>query len=121
MTKIVRCGRTIAGGYVAYDVQWEGSIEGSLVLWSLVISSADESESVRVVHERTDGEATGQYIEDLTTGSRQTVEPDADCRDQEITVRFPENLVGVAIEWPLWRVVLTVDGSDISSMIVPLR
>jgi hypothetical protein len=34
-------------------------------------------------------------------------------------VRFPAEVVGVAVEWPVWTTVLTIEGEDVSHMVVP--
>ena len=119
MTQIVGCGRTVAGGHVAYDIQWDEDPTGRVVQWVMEVSSADDTETVRLVHERVDGRPSDQYVEDVGSGRRTPVEPDADLRDEEVTVRFPLDVVGVAIEWPAWKGVLAIDGQDVSSMVVP--
>lgn len=119
MTQIVGCGRTVAGGHVAYDISWDEDPAGGAVGWAMEIGSPDDSETVRLVHELVDGGPSEQYAQDMGSGRRTSVEPDADLREHEITVRFPDDVVGVAAEWPTWKAVLTVDGVDVSSMVVP--
>ena len=119
MTQIVGCGRTVAGGHVAYDIQWDHDPAGKVVRWVMEVGSPDASETVRLVHELVDGRPSEQYVEDVASGRRTPVDGDADQRDQEITVRFPLDVVGVAVEWPAWRAVLVVDGEEASSMVVP--
>lgn len=117
MTKISHCGRTVTTALVAYDIRWEGDLSGSDVLWSMVVSSPDSDETVHLAYARSAGEFAGQYVE-ASTG-RQPVAEDADVDDGEITVRFPANLVGVAVEWPVWTAVLTIDGEHVSQLVVP--
>ena len=120
MTEITGCGRTMAGKYIAFDIQWDGPLQGHSVTWSMVVSSEDGQGAVRLAYESTGGEVAAQYVADETSGRRTPVDRDADLRDQEITVRFPANVVGVAIEWPVWKAVLTVDGEDVASQIAQL-
>jgi hypothetical protein len=112
---IVECGRTIAGDVVAFDIQWEGEPEGDVV-WAAKVTSADQSETVELGYTRS---AAGeqQYVE--SEGRRVTVDADADVSDGEVTVRFPASTVGVAIEWPAWCAVLTVDGEVVSEHVIP--
>jgi hypothetical protein len=84
------------------------------VQWSMVV--ADGEEEVRLVHGRRTGGAE-QYVVGLT--GREDTEPDADLSEGQITVRFPADLVGVAVEWPVWTAVLTVAGEDVSQRVVP--
>jgi hypothetical protein len=112
---IHNCGRTISGGFVAFDMRWDGRVPSDRdVQWSARVSEGREE--VRLVHARTAGRAE-QYI--LGAGGRQDVDPDADLSDDEITVRFPAEVVGVAVEWPMWTTVLTIEGEDVSHMVVP--
>ncbi len=111
MTSIESAGRTITGDLVAFDVSWDGPLTGSTVIWSMVVS--DGASEVRLCHERAGEDAT-QYVVDATTGRRRDVAVDADLHDEEITVRFPADAVGVAVEWPVWVAVVTVDGQDVA-------
>ncbi len=113
--EITNCGRTVAGDFVAWDVEWDGDLpDDADVQWSMVV--ADGEEEVRLVHGlRTDG--IEQYI--VGAAGRDDVEADADLSDGQITVRFPADLVGVAVEWPVWTAVLTVAGEDVSQQVVP--
>ena len=111
--EITHCGRTVSGDFVAWDIRWEGGMpDGAVVQWSMVV--ADEDEEVRLIHGRR-GSTTEQYV--VGAGGREDVEPDADVSEHEITVRFPADLVGVAVEWPVWTAVVTVDGEDVSQMV----
>lgn len=112
---IHNCGRTISGGFVAFDMRWEGEVpaDGD-VQWSARVSEGQEE--VRLVHARSAGIAE-QYI--LGGAGRHDVDPDADLEDDEITVRFPAEVVGVAVEWPVWTTVITIDGEDVTHMVVP--
>jgi hypothetical protein len=116
MVRIVECGRTLAGDYVAFDIQWEGDLDtpGS-VLWAMSVSS-DGGETVRLGYQRSGDDAT-QFVDDDVSGRRSEVDPDADVGDGEITVRFPAPAVGVAVEWPLWRALLVVDGEQVADCI----
>jgi hypothetical protein len=117
MIDIRHCGRTVAGDFIAFDIKWEGALPASSsVAWSMVLTGPDGTETIRLVHER--GEQPAQYVE-ASTG-RQDVDPDADIDDSEITVRFPANIVGVAVEWPVWTAVMTVDGEEAASCVVPV-
>jgi hypothetical protein len=118
MVSIQRAGRTITGDLVAFDVRWEGPLEGSRVAWSMVVS--DGSSEVRLCHEQTGEKAAGQYVVDGVSGRRQEVAVDADLHGEEITVRFPADAVGVAVEWPMWVAVVTVDGRDVAHQAVPV-
>ena len=111
MVSIARAGRTLTGDLVAFDVSWDGPLTGSTVVWSMVVS--DGASEVRLCHERA-GEEAAQYVVDATTGRRQDVAVDADLHGEEITVRFPADAVGVAVEWPMWVAVVTVDGQDVA-------
>ncbi|HET6563758.1 MAG TPA: hypothetical protein VFG72_17950 [Marmoricola sp.] len=118
MTSIEHAGRTTTGDLVAFDIRWEGGLAGSTVVWSMVVAEAGSE--VRLCHERVDGRPTGQYVVDGGTGRRHDVELDADLHDDEITVRFPADVVGVAVEWPVWKAVVTVDGQDVAHHVVPV-
>lgn len=121
MVQITHCGRTIAGEFVAFDIRWEGSIHGSTVLWSVVISNDDGSERLQLGHERSvDGAFRSQYVFSGNSAEKQELDEDADLRDGELTVRYPASIVGVAVEWPVWKAVLTVDGEDVDSQVISL-
>lgn len=47
------------------------------------------------------------------------VRPDADLDAEKITVRFPASVVGVAVEWPSWQAVITVDAREVASSAAP--
>ena len=120
MTSIDHCGRTIAGDVVAFDICWEGSLPAEAALvWSMVVTDEVGHESLVLSHARR-GEVIEQYAVDPETGRREDVEPDADLSDREITVRFPANIVGVAVECPVWKAVISADGDDLASKLVPL-
>ncbi len=111
--EITHCGRTVSGDFVAWDIRWEGELpEGAAVQWSMVV--ADEDEEVRLIHGLR-GSAAEQYV--VGAAGRDDVEPDADVSEHEITVRFPADVVGVAVEWPVWTAVLTVNGEDVSHQV----
>jgi hypothetical protein len=116
---IEHCGRTVAGDVVGVDLHWDGPLAGRVVAWSMRVGSDDGSDELRLVHRR-DGERVEQFVEGLRTGRRDDVEPDADIRDDEIVMRFPADVVGTAVEWPVWTAVITVDGEDVASRVVPL-
>ena len=118
MVSIGHAGRTITGDLVAFDVRWEGSLPGASVVWSMVVS--DGASEVRLSHERAGDEAVGQYVVDSASGRRSDVDVDADVQDDEITARFPADVVGVAVEWPVWVAVVTVDGQDVAHQAVPV-
>jgi len=119
MVQISRCGRTIAGDFVAFDIGWEGELNGSTVLWSVVISSDDSNERLQLGHERgVDGSFRSQFVFSGNSADQEQLKEDADLRDGEITVRFPAPVVGVAVEWPVWRAVITVDGEDLDSQVI---
>jgi hypothetical protein len=117
MVSIAHAGRTTTGDLVAFDVRWEGPLTGSSVVWTMVVS--DGVSEVRLCHERA-GDAVRQYVVDGTTGRRRDVDADADVGEDEVTVRFPAEAVGVAVEWPVWVAVVTVDGQDVAHNAVPV-
>jgi hypothetical protein len=57
---------------------------------------------------------------DGVSGRRHDLAEDADLSDDELVVRFPANVVGVAVEWPVWTAVITVDGDDVAHHVVPV-
>jgi hypothetical protein len=115
---IKHCGRTLAGDYVAFDIQWEGSVPFEADAgWTMVVTAPDGVETVRLEHRRTAGVAT-QFVE--AAAGRVEMDPDVDLDEGEITARFKADVVGVAVEWPVWTAVLSVDGTDVSSMVVPI-
>ena len=116
MTEIVECGRTIAGEIVAFDIQWDEDFDAADVAWAVHIRSHDGAEQVRLVHELVGG-SSSQYVEGPT--GRQHVDVDADLGTDEVTVRFPANVVGVAVDWPVWTAVLTIEGEDVSEQVIP--
>ncbi len=122
MAKIQECGRSIGGGTVAVDIEWQGELSGSSIAWVVTISSSDGSEHVRLVHERSgDGSSDAaegvQYVE--RDGSRHEVGDDADVHDDHITARFPLDTVGVAADWPVWKAALHSDGSPVDEAVIP--
>ncbi len=117
MTEILECGRTLAGSVVAFSLEWDGTLDGRTVAWSVVVTSEDASESVRLGYERTDGRFSGQYVEGPR--GRAEVTEDATLDGQVLTVRFPADLVGVAVEWPVWRARIAVDGVTVAERVVP--
>lgn len=121
MVEILGAGRTIGGGFVVFDIAWDGDLtESRSVLWSMEVSSGDGTDAIDLGHLRVDGAFSSQFVDDQASGRRKEVAEDADLRDDEITVRFPENLVGVAVEWPVWRAVIALDGVPVASQLVAL-
>ena len=118
MVEITHCGRTISGDVVGIDIRWDGDLaaQGS-VLWSMLVTSDDDSDEVHLGYVRS-GDSVEQFVDDRTTGRRHSLEPDADVDDDEIILRFPTNVVGVAVEWPVWKAVITVDGQEVATRIV---
>ena len=116
---IDHCGRTIAASVVAFDVRWTGALpEGHDVTWAVRVTSDDGASQVELGHRRT-GQVVAQYVRDLTTGRTQEVGADADLDADGITVRFPAEVVGQAVEWPTWQAVIGVDGVEVTSLAVP--
>jgi hypothetical protein len=114
MVQIVGCGRTIGGGVVAFHIEWDGDLPGeSSVLWSMEISNGEES--VHLGHQRNGGEFVAQFVDASSTGGRADVPEDADLGGTDITARFPEDVVGVAVEWPVWKALIVVDGAEVAS------
>ena len=116
--EITECGRTIAGDLVAFTIEWDGEPGGELG-WAVRISSADRSEVVELGCSLGEegGTADRQWVE--AEGRRQDVEVDADLGEGEVTVRFPAAVVGVAVEWPVWTAVVTVDGEVVAEQVIP--
>jgi hypothetical protein len=110
--EITECGRTLGGGLVAFDIQWDGSLSGD-VQWVVRITSADRTETVALTVSSEDR----QYVE--CDGRQVDVDPDADLSEGEITARFPEDVVGVAIEWPTWTAAVSVDGQVVAEHVIP--
>ena len=114
MVQISGCGRTVGGGLVAFDIRWEGEIAPEApVLWAMEVSDGDES--VQLGHQRSGGEFVTQFVDAPESGRREEVSEDADLEDGGITVRFPAEVVGVALEWPVWRAIIAVDGAEVAS------
>jgi hypothetical protein len=117
---IDHCGRTIAASVVAYDIRWTGALPSDReVTWAVRVVSDDGMSQVELGHRRTGAQAS-QYALDLSTGRIQEVRPDADLNGDEITVRFPADVVGFAIEWPTWQAVIEVDRQDVTLLAVPV-
>ena len=115
---IKHCGRTVAGDYVAFDIQWEGTLpDARTTTWEMVVTAPDGVETVRLTHQQVGGRA-GQHVE--AESGRVELDADAEVDDGEVTVRFPANVVGVAVEWPVWTAVITADGEEIASCVVPV-
>jgi hypothetical protein len=115
---IEHCGRTIAASVVAFDIRWSGELPAdSEVTWAVRVTSGDTDENVELGHRRSGGRVS-QYARDLSTGRTQEVSPDADFDAGEITVRFPADVVGLAIEWPTWKAVIEVAGEEVSALAV---
>jgi hypothetical protein len=115
---IDHCGRTIAASVVAFDIQWTGQLpEDREVTWAVRVADAGGGSQVELGHRRV-GEHVWQYARDLSTGRIQEVSPDADLDDAEITVRFPTDIVGRAVEWPIWQAVIEVEGKDLTALAV---
>jgi hypothetical protein len=114
MVQIVECGRTVGGGLVAFDIRWEGEVpDTGPALWSMEISNGEES--VLLGHQRSGGGAVTQFVDASSTGRREEVPEDADRGDGAITVRFPADVVGVAVEWPVWKAIIAVEGAEVAS------
>lgn len=123
MVTIEHCGRTVAADVVAFDVVWSGELpEGSPVVIAAVVTSDDGEEAVELCHERASGprEAEAQYVVDQVTGRRRDVHPDATYGDREVTVRFSAEVVGVAVDWPIWQAVVRVGGEEIARKAIPV-
>ncbi len=113
------CGRTIAASVVAFDLKWAGDLPaGREVTWAVRVVSGDGESQVELGHRRSAGR-TSQYALDLASGRSQEVGVDADLQADEITVRFPSDVVGVAADWPTWKAVIEIDGCDVTSLAVP--
>ena len=115
---IKHCGRTVAGDYVAFDIQWEGALPSARSMtWDMLVTAPDGNETVRLTYQQVDGTA-GQHVE--ATSGRVELDADADLDEAEITVRFPANVVGVAVEWPVWTAFMTADGEELATCVVPV-
>ncbi len=121
MTEIVHAGRTETSKVVAFDIRWDGDLSGSdSVVWSVFVTSADGQEAVELGYRVENGAFAGQYVHDHNSARRHDVDEDADLLEREITVRFPTDRVGVAVEWPTWRAVITVDGTEVAEHLLAL-
>jgi hypothetical protein len=117
MLEITDAGRTVTGAFVAFDIRWEGApSEPDTATWSMAISEGDET--VHLVYAHREGAFVAQYVDDATTGRRIDVDENADLRDCEITIRFPVDVVGVAVEWPAWKASLAVPGEETATSVV---
>jgi hypothetical protein len=117
--EITHCGRTLTGDVVGIDIQWDGRLDArQSVIWSMFVSSEDGADEIHLGHLRA-GDSVEQFVDDQGSGRRESVQPDADVSDHEIVIRFPANVVGVAVEWPVWKAVIAVDGQDITTRVVP--
>ncbi len=120
MTQILECGRSIGGGTVVFDIEWEGGLSGDRLGYCVTIISSDNSEQVTLVHQRGAGEegagAGEQYVE--AAGDRRPVTVDADVSDDHVTARFPQDVVGVAVDWPVWKAALLSDGSPVAEAVI---
>ena len=121
--RIEHCGRTVAASVAAFDIRWSGQLPADReVTWAVRVARGD-GEEVELGHRR-DGRRVLQYARDLATGRTQQTSPDAELDASpevgEITVRFPVDVVGVAVEWPTWQAVIEVDGQDVTTLAVPV-
>jgi hypothetical protein len=114
--EIRECGRTVGGGIVVFDVTWDGDLTGGTVAWVVTIDNEDSSERVVLCHERT-GDDVRQFV--AADGRQQDVRVDATIEDDHATVRFPDEIVGVAADWPVWQALLVVDGTAVSEQVIP--
>jgi hypothetical protein len=118
MVQIVGCGRTVAGQVVAFDIKWEGDLTAHhAVLWGVEVSQGEEC--VLLGHGRIEGDFAEQFVEDTGTGRRQKLDDDADLGEDEVTARFPADVVGVAADWPLWTAIIRADGQEIAREVIP--
>ena len=116
MTEIRECGRTVGGGVVAFTIAWDGELTGT-VAWVVPVTGDASGDRVSLVHEREGGAVSGQYVE--AEGRRTDVEEDASLGEDDITARFPAEVVGVAVDWPVWKAALVVDGTAVAEQIIP--
>ena len=115
---IKHCGRTSAGDFVAFDIQWEGQLPAARSLaWAMVVTAPDGRETVRLTLQQVAGQAA-QHVE--AAAGRVELDADAEIDDGEVTARFPANVVGVAVEWPVWTAVLEADGQELATCVVPI-
>ena len=114
--QISECGRTIGGGVVVFDVTWDGTLEGDTVAWVVTIDDEAASERVVLCRERTRDDVR-QFV--ASEGRQQEVPVDATEEDGHLTARFPEEVVGVAATWPVWKALLVIDGTAVSEQVVP--
>lgn len=119
MPRIRECGRTVGGDVVAFHMAWDGELDGRAQTWSVVITSEAGDDAVVLAHAREDGRFAGQYVLGQRSGERDEVPENADVDAEEMTARFPADVVGVAVEWPVWKAELSIDGSVVSSQVIP--
>lgn len=115
MTKILRAGRTVTDDVVAYDIGWDDDLNGGeSVLWSMLVTSEDGDETVQLGYKVVDGVFSAQFVFDHVSARQVNVGEDVTLGEGEITVRFPTDVVGAAGQWPVWKAIITVDGSDVA-------
>jgi len=117
MTQIRECGRTIGGGIVVFDIEWDDELPRGPVAWRVTVANDDGSEHVALVHERSDNDFVAQYVE--AEGGRQRVAEDATVEEGHVTARFPVKVVGVATQWPVWKAAMVIDGETVSEKVLP--
>ena len=117
--EIRECGRTTGGGVVVFDVTWDGYLEAGTVAWVVTIDNDDDSERVVLCLERSGGSdgTVRQFV--AADGRQQDVSLDATVEDDHVTVRFPADVVGVAVDWPVWKALLVLDGIAVSEQVIP--
>lgn len=121
MVRIEHSGRTVAADVVAFGVVWSGELpEGSQVAFVAVVTSDSGEEVVELCYEPPTGGAEAQYVVDRATGRRRDVDPDVTDSDGEVTVRFSAEVVGVAVDWPLWQAVIRAGGEEIARKAMPV-
>ena len=65
------------------------------------------------------GGGPGYFADAFRRAGAAYVSVDADLGEGEVTARFPAEVVGVAVEWPVWTAAVTEDGQVVAEQVIP--